>query len=81
MLSRGDLHCLLSAPSAAGGGRQATLDGRKPEPGGWNRISLEVSALAATVGVLHKEGGHFRNDVVVPEWPLWLADSPIWVLR
>jgi hypothetical protein len=57
------------------------LDGGKPEHRGWNRISLEVSDLADTVGVLHKEGVHVRHDVAVPEWPLWLVDSPIWVLH
>ena len=51
------------------------IDGRKPESEGWNRISLEVSDLAATAEALHKEGGYFRNDVALPECPLWLADS------
>src|SRR3977135_1315982 len=50
MLSRGDLRLLLSAPGAGpGGGGQAMPDGRMPEPGGWNRFSLEVPDLAATV--------------------------------
>jgi hypothetical protein len=57
------------------GGSQAKLDGRIPEPGGWNRISLEVFDLYVTVEALHKEGVHFCHDVAVPEWPLWLADS------
>src|SRR5215211_3167715 len=39
-LSRGDLRLLLNAPGAGGAG-QAMPDGRKPEPGGWNRIQLE----------------------------------------
>jgi catechol 2,3-dioxygenase-like lactoylglutathione lyase family enzyme len=64
ILSRGDLRLLLSAPSRMGGGGQAMPDGRKPEPGGWNRISLEVSDLAAIVETLRKEGVHFRNDIV-----------------
>ncbi len=45
MLDRGDLRLLLSSPSEQGGGGQTLADGRKPEPGGWNRISLEVSNL------------------------------------
>jgi len=64
MLSRGDLRLLLSAPSGMGGGGQAMPDGRKPEPGGWNRISLEVADLAGTVDTLRKAGVHFRNDIV-----------------
>ncbi len=63
-MSLGNLRLLLSAPSGAGGGGQAMPDGRKPEPGGWNRISLEVSDLPGTVARLRKAGVHFRNDVV-----------------
>jgi catechol 2,3-dioxygenase-like lactoylglutathione lyase family enzyme len=65
MLSRGDLRLLLSAPSGAGGGGQAMPDGTSPEPGGWNRFSLEDSDLAGTVEKLRKAGVHFRNDVVI----------------
>jgi catechol 2,3-dioxygenase-like lactoylglutathione lyase family enzyme len=64
MLSRGDLRLALSAPSGAGGGGQAMPDGTKPEPGGWNRFSLEVSDLPAIVEELRKTGVHFRNDIV-----------------
>src|SRR5213082_1962438 len=65
MLSRGDLRLTLSAPSGAGGGGQAMPDGTLPEPGGWNRFSLEVSDLAGTVDALRAAGVRFRNDVVV----------------
>lgn len=65
ILSRGDLRLLLSAPSEMGGGGQTMPDGRKPEPGGWNRISLQVSDLAAIVESLRKQGVHFRNDIVI----------------
>jgi catechol 2,3-dioxygenase-like lactoylglutathione lyase family enzyme len=65
MLSRGDLRLLLSAPSERGGGGQSMPDGRKPEPGGWNRIVLQVSNLEATVDGLRRKGVRFRNDIVV----------------
>jgi catechol 2,3-dioxygenase-like lactoylglutathione lyase family enzyme len=39
-------------------------DGRKPEPGGWNRIQLEVSDLDAEVARLRSGGAHFRNEIV-----------------
>ena len=64
IVARGDLRLLLSAPSGAGGGGQAMPDGRKPEPGGWNRISLEIADLAATVARLKKAGVRFRNEIV-----------------
>ena len=64
MLSRGDLRLALSAPSGVGGGGQSMPDGTKPEPGGWNRFTLEVSDLAATVDELRKAHVHFRNEIV-----------------
>jgi predicted enzyme related to lactoylglutathione lyase len=63
-LSRGNLRLLLNAPGAGGAG-QAMPDGRKPTPGGWNRIQLEVKDLAAKVESLRKAGAHFRNDIVI----------------
>ena len=60
MLSRDDLRLVLSAPGGGPGGGQAM-----PEPGGWNRVQLEVADLAATVETLREHGAHFRNDIVV----------------
>jgi catechol 2,3-dioxygenase-like lactoylglutathione lyase family enzyme len=64
-MTRGDLRLLLSAPSGAGGGGQVLADGRRPEPGGWNRISLEVSDLAGEVERLRSEGAAFRSEIIV----------------
>ena len=64
MLNRGDLRLVLSVPGAAGGGGQAMPDGTLPEPGGWNRFSVEVPDLAVTVAELRRHGVRFRNDVV-----------------
>jgi catechol 2,3-dioxygenase-like lactoylglutathione lyase family enzyme len=67
MLSRGDLRLALSAPGGPGtpgGGSQAMPDGRRPEPGGWNRFALEVSDLAGLVETLRAAGAEFRNDIV-----------------
>ncbi len=63
-LSRGNLHLLLSALGGSGGAAQAMPDGRRPEPGGWNRIQLEVENLADLVETLRRGGAHFRNDIV-----------------
>jgi catechol 2,3-dioxygenase-like lactoylglutathione lyase family enzyme len=65
MLSRGDLRLLLSLPGGGGGAGQAMPDGRRPEPGGWNRIQLEVDDLEGLVNALRKAGARFRNDIVV----------------
>ena len=64
MLSRGDLRLVLSAPNPMGGGGQPMPDGTQQQPGGWNRFSIEVSDLAATVEALRRAGAHFRNNIV-----------------
>jgi catechol 2,3-dioxygenase-like lactoylglutathione lyase family enzyme len=64
MLSRGELRLLLSAPSGQGGGGQTLSDGRRPEPGGWNRIQLEVSDLDAEVERLEAAGVRFRSEII-----------------
>jgi catechol 2,3-dioxygenase-like lactoylglutathione lyase family enzyme len=64
MLSHGDLRLVLSAPGGGPGGGQAMPDGTVPEPGGWNRFSLEVSDIEATVERLRTAGTRFRNEIV-----------------
>ena len=64
MLSRGDLRLVLSSPQGSGGGAQPMPDGRRPEPGGWNRIMLEFEDLAAEVDRLKASGLRFRNEIV-----------------
>ena len=61
-VQRGDLRLLLSGPTSSAG--RPMPDGRRPEPGGWNRIHLVVDDLAAEVQRLRAAGLHFRNDVV-----------------
>src|SRR5258705_13872414 len=43
---------------------QPMPDGRRPEPGGWNRLVIEGDDLPLTVEALRGEGIVFRNDVV-----------------
>jgi catechol 2,3-dioxygenase-like lactoylglutathione lyase family enzyme len=64
IVSRGPLRLLLSTPTGPGGAAQAMPDGRVPEPGGWNRIQLEVDDLDALVEELREAGATFRNDIV-----------------
>ena len=64
MLSRGNLELVLSTPFGPGGAAQPMPDGRKAEPGGWNRIIINVDDLAAEVARLRKAQLHFRNDIV-----------------
>jgi catechol 2,3-dioxygenase-like lactoylglutathione lyase family enzyme len=59
---RGDLRLLLSGPTSSGG--RLLPDGRRPVPGGWNRIHLIVEDLAGEVERLRKAGLSFRSDIV-----------------
>ena len=61
-VSRGDLRLLLSGATSSAG--RATPDGRRPEPGGWNRIQLIVDDIGAEVARLRGQGLGFRNDVI-----------------
>jgi len=39
-------------------------DGRRPEPGGWNRFQLEVADLPGEVERLRAAGARFRSDIL-----------------
>jgi catechol 2,3-dioxygenase-like lactoylglutathione lyase family enzyme len=61
-VTRGHLRLLLAGPKSSAG--RPMPDGRKPEPGGWNRIHFIVPDIAAEVARLRAEGVSFRNDIV-----------------
>ena len=61
VVARGDLHLILSGPKSSGA--RPMPDGRKQEPGGWNRLVLYVDDLAAWSDKLRKAGVVFRNEV------------------
>lgn len=64
MLTRGDLRLVLSAPSSEGGGGRSMPDGTRPEPGGWNRIMVEVDDLDSSAETLREAGAHFRSPII-----------------
>src|SRR5882672_8663200 len=59
---RGRLRLLLSGRTSSAG--RPMPDGRKPGPGGWNRIHLLVDDIAAEVDRLRAAGVTFRNEIV-----------------
>jgi catechol 2,3-dioxygenase-like lactoylglutathione lyase family enzyme len=61
-VTRGNLRLLLAGPRSSAG--RPMPDGRKPEPGGWNRIHFIVPDISAEVARLRAEGVHFRNDIL-----------------
>src|SRR5207249_4681188 len=58
-VSSGNLKLILSGPGASGS--RPMPDGHAQEPGGWNRVVLQVADLPARIETLKKSGVHFRN--------------------
>jgi catechol 2,3-dioxygenase-like lactoylglutathione lyase family enzyme len=67
MLSRGPLRLVLVSPVGPdhpGGGSRPMPDGTTQQPGGWNRIMLQVADLEARVEELRHQRVRFRNEIV-----------------
>jgi len=62
IVSLGDLTLWVSGPQSSAA--RPMPDGRQPEPGGWNRLVIEVDDLEAMVSELKQAGLHFRNEIV-----------------
>jgi len=74
-VARGDLRLLLSGPASSAG--RPMPDGRRPTPGGWNRIHLIVDDLEAEVARLRSAGVRFRNEILTgPGGSQILLDDP-----
>ena len=61
-VTRGNLRLLLAGPASSAG--RPMPDGRKPGPGGWNRIHMIVPDISSEVARLRAEGVSFRNEIV-----------------
>ena len=62
-VSIGDLKLILSGPGASGS--RPMPDGRSQEPGGWNRVVLQVTDLPGVIAELKRQGARFRNEMEV----------------
>jgi glyoxylase I family protein len=60
-VSHGKLRLILGGPGSSGA--RPMPNGRKQEPGGWNRILIYVDDLDTHVARLKAHGVRFRNDV------------------
>jgi glyoxylase I family protein len=58
-VSVGTLKLVLSGPGASGS--RAMPNGRRQEPGGWNRVMLQVADLPSAIAALKGAGLRFRN--------------------
>ena len=75
ILERDGLTLWVAGPNASAS--RPMPDGRKPEPGGWNRLVLYTPDLQGEVDRLRKAGVHFRNGIVAgPGGKEILLDDP-----
>jgi catechol 2,3-dioxygenase-like lactoylglutathione lyase family enzyme len=62
ILQHGDLALWVSGPDTSAA--RAMPDGRVPQPGGWNRIVIEVDDIDILTRKLTEAGVTFRNQVI-----------------
>jgi glyoxylase I family protein len=62
IVAKGELTLWLAGPPSSAA--QPMPDGRKPEPGGWNRFVLQVENLSELVDRLKKQNVKFRNEIL-----------------
>ncbi len=62
-VSIGGLKLILSGPGASGS--RPLPDGRQQEPGGWNRVLLQVEDLPARIAQLKEAGLRWQSDRAV----------------
>ena len=75
IVAKDDLNLWLSGPQTSAA--KPMPDGRQPEPGGWNRLVLEVEDLPTLVDRLKAVGMHFRNEIIEgPGGQQILAEDP-----
>ena len=74
-VAKDDLTLWLAGPQSSAA--RPMPDGRKPEPGGWNRIHVIVDDITTEVDRLRKAGVKFRNDIITgPGGKQILAEDP-----
>lgn len=75
IVKRDDLQLWLSGPQTSAA--RPMSDGRVPEPGGWNRIVVEIENLAQVVDTMKRAGVTFRNEIISgPGGSQTLAEDP-----
>ena len=75
MLARGDLSLWLSGPGTSAS--KPLQSGAVPEPGGWNRLVIEVESIEAAMHSLKPTGAKFRSDPIQgPGGQQVLAEDP-----
>jgi catechol 2,3-dioxygenase-like lactoylglutathione lyase family enzyme len=75
VITKDDLTLWLSGPQTSAA--RPMPDGRKPEPGGWNRFVIEVEDLERLATSMRQAGVAFRNEIISgPGGKQILAEDP-----
>jgi catechol 2,3-dioxygenase-like lactoylglutathione lyase family enzyme len=75
IVKKGDLSLWLSGPGTSAS--KPLADGSVPQPGGWNRLVIQVDDLDAAMAALKPTGARFRSDPVKgPGGRQVLVDDP-----
>jgi len=75
IVAKNDLNIWLSGPQTSAA--RPMPDGRKPEPGGWNRFVIEVDDIETLVASMKSAGILFRNEIITgPGGKQILAEDP-----
>ena len=75
IIQKDDLSIWLSGPQTSAA--RPMPDGRQAEPGGWNRIVIELKNLESQVELMKQAGVKFRNEVISgPGGKQILAEDP-----
>jgi catechol 2,3-dioxygenase-like lactoylglutathione lyase family enzyme len=75
IVTKDDLNIWLSGPQSSAA--RSMPDGRKPEPGGWNRFVIEVDDIETLVASMKAAGVSFRNEIITgPGGKQILAEDP-----
>ena len=75
IVAKDDLNIWLSGPQSSAA--RSMPDGRKPEPGGWNRFVIEVEDIETLVASMKSAGILFRNQIITgPGGKQILAEDP-----
>jgi catechol 2,3-dioxygenase-like lactoylglutathione lyase family enzyme len=75
IVKKGDLSLWLSGPGTSAA--KPLADGSVPQPGGWNRLVIQVDDLDAAMAALKPTGARFRSDPIQgPGGRQVLVDDP-----
>jgi catechol 2,3-dioxygenase-like lactoylglutathione lyase family enzyme len=75
IVAKGDLTLWLSGPQSSAA--RPMPDGRQPQPGGWNRLVIQVDDIKSQVAAMQAAGIQFRNEIVTgPGGQQILAEDP-----